>query len=299
MLVATLKNQPVMASHAVPSERHRYRCPCCGAPVVFRSGTRRVWHFAHHAHSTCAMAGETIAHMTGKQKLYELLVHSGANDVCVEAAFHGINRRADVYARVPGAGPVVFEVQRSGMDVREVEARTQAYASVGAAVVWVPVIKGFDLSNASHNQLFCTRDGMPETRDLRLTDWQVLMLAHHSRDALVLAGGGGDWNLAAIRFWRCWRDGYDGYNSEGEPVSSSGHRLANTFEGPCLQLSDTAILTIEIKRRKEWARYDHKKAFDIEAMLGVQAPRLAVHDRCGIEAAKHRYTIGAGVGAVV
>lgn len=95
-------------------------------------------HFAHKPPITCNYGkGESEAHRKAKQSIYDALQNlQGVTHVELEQDWGLVV--SDVYAEIQGQR-VAFEVQISNLAIREILERTNAYASLGIAVMWLPL----------------------------------------------------------------------------------------------------------------------------------------------------------------
>jgi hypothetical protein len=118
-LYALINGQPWRVLDSGP---RRASCVDCGTPMRARTGSVRIWHWAHLAASPhCEAARETEWHLAWK-----ILAIDGTQEVKVG------RRRADVLA--PGGFAVEF--QASALDRDEVRAREDDWASQGG-MAWV------------------------------------------------------------------------------------------------------------------------------------------------------------------
>lgn len=119
-----------------------YNCPGCGADLTLRQGAVVVHHFAHKAsEERCGYAaGETLAHMKGKQLLHDAFTRRGLR-VEVECRLETPlgERIADVLVH-DGKHRIAFEIQHSEISVEDLARRTQAYMSARVRVIWVPLL---------------------------------------------------------------------------------------------------------------------------------------------------------------
>lgn len=127
---------PIEARQATTART--YSCVTCGKPVLLKAGRVRIPHFAHLARSECpGSSPESQEHLEAKLAIYDALrADPRATGVEIEK-YLGISR-PDIYFEVPGAR-VAVEVQRSDTDVAAVMERTERYAKMNMAVLWVLV----------------------------------------------------------------------------------------------------------------------------------------------------------------
>ncbi len=120
----------------IPPDQLFY-CPACSNPLILKRGTRRQWHFAHHASIVCLAEGEseTAFHLKGKEHLYN---HFKANhpDLQMETYFNEIKQRADLY--FPDRQlPKVLEFQCASVPSAQILTRSLGYRSQGLDALWI------------------------------------------------------------------------------------------------------------------------------------------------------------------
>lgn len=130
-------NSKVMA-RAVEKSDGPFHCPRCGAELNIRKGMVKIHHFAHKPPITCDYGkGESETHRKAKQSLFDALQQAeDVSDVQVEKDWGTVV--SDVYAEIKGR-QVAFEVQISNLTMRQILERTREYASLGIAVLWLPL----------------------------------------------------------------------------------------------------------------------------------------------------------------
>jgi competence protein CoiA len=113
-----------------------FHCPQCEKEVILRKGRIKIHHFAHKPPVSCVRGkGESEAHYAAKLAIYDALcVAESVSEVELEKDF-GMSV-ADVYA-VIGNKKVAIEIQRSNLNVREINMRTRNYFKLGVAVLWL------------------------------------------------------------------------------------------------------------------------------------------------------------------
>lgn len=63
----------------VARSKEKFYCPECKEEVILKLGNKRIWHFSHHAGSSCQnnYERETEYHLSGKLQLYQWLINQG------------------------------------------------------------------------------------------------------------------------------------------------------------------------------------------------------------------------------
>lgn len=106
-------------------------CPACRERVIVKTGSNRMWHFAHSHNSNCtASEPESEYHLLGKKLLYEWLTAQNQT-VELEKYFLRINQRADLYASRP------IEFQCSTIPDERFFERTKNYMKIGEKPLWI------------------------------------------------------------------------------------------------------------------------------------------------------------------
>jgi predicted RNA-binding Zn-ribbon protein involved in translation (DUF1610 family) len=127
---------------AVAEQKLSVVLPCCGTEGYLRRSAQGSAHFAHkrgagegHA-PRCAMAGETLQHITAKALILEACGAAGYRALPEVA---GDGWRADVLAEKPDGRPsgrIAFEVQWSFLKLRECLYRQRRYERAGVRGCW-------------------------------------------------------------------------------------------------------------------------------------------------------------------
>lgn len=106
-------------------------CPACKERVIVKTGSNRMWHFAHYHNSNCtASEPESEYHLLGKKLLYEWL-NAQNKTVIMEKYFSNIEQRADLYADRP------IEFQCSTISDGLFYERTKNYCKIGEKPIWI------------------------------------------------------------------------------------------------------------------------------------------------------------------
>lgn len=72
----------------IRKQKLKFRCPVCGEETIFKSGLKKIAHFAHLAKSDCPDLGETELHIKTKLAIYDSLVATlGKECVFLEKIF--------------------------------------------------------------------------------------------------------------------------------------------------------------------------------------------------------------------
>jgi len=113
-----------------------FACPQCRQAVALRLTEGEPPHFRHVKAAGCRYGrGETALHRHIKHELFERLSREpDVTGVQLELPLDEV--RPDVFARIRGV-PVAFEVQLSSLPVATILERTEAYARLGIAVLWL------------------------------------------------------------------------------------------------------------------------------------------------------------------
>lgn len=109
-------------------------CPVCYERVQLKIGKKRMSHFAHETKCIVETERETIAHLQGKQQLYEWLRKDFA--VEVEKYLPHIQQRPDVFVMHKGR-MYALEYQCSVIPSSLFIKRTKAYMSARIVPIWL------------------------------------------------------------------------------------------------------------------------------------------------------------------
>jgi competence protein CoiA len=111
-------------------------CPECQKEVIPHQGPIRAAHFAHKPPVTCSYGrGESDLHYKAKRAIFDALsAHPKCRSCDVETRLPGV--RADVVFAL-GPSRVAVEFQKSTIDVREVQRRTEQYTRLGFHALWL------------------------------------------------------------------------------------------------------------------------------------------------------------------
>lgn len=121
-------NQLVETSTA--NKQKIYFCRECRSPVKLRGGFLRQRHFYHLQNNrACRQSGKSMAHLQVQLYLKKLREYAE-----VEKHFSSIQRIADV---VWEKDKLIFEIQCSPINSREVAARNYDYSKLGYTVIWI------------------------------------------------------------------------------------------------------------------------------------------------------------------
>ncbi|MET1248093.1 competence protein CoiA family protein [Sporolactobacillus sp. STCC-11] len=118
-------------------EKHYgFYCPVCRAPLLFKSGEKRRWHFAHQSHHACLVDNEpeTAAHLSGKEDLLHWCEDAGRSPR-LEFYLPALCQRPDVY--LPGIEPTALEYQCSLISEQRFAARSKGYLDAHINPVWI------------------------------------------------------------------------------------------------------------------------------------------------------------------
>lgn len=111
--------------------QQEFFCPACKERVIVKTGSNRMWHFAHYHNSHCASSEpESDYHLLGKKLLYEWFT-SQNQTAELEKYFPNIKQRADLYANRP------IEFQCSTIPDQRFFERTKNYQKNGEKPLWI------------------------------------------------------------------------------------------------------------------------------------------------------------------
>lgn len=113
-----------------------FQCLDCNDPVILKTGTRRISHFAHENPVTCKFGeGESDTHRRCKLEIFRALKNQPeVQAVAMEYALGEV--RPDVIARIRGR-QIAIEVQISCLSIHTIIQRTIEYARKGICVLWL------------------------------------------------------------------------------------------------------------------------------------------------------------------
>lgn len=144
---------------------NNYYCPVCQERVMLKTGSNRIWHFAHYHHASCGTSeAESDYHLKGKELLYEWFVSQNMQ-VDIETYFPNIKQRADLYVKSPFQIPIEF--QCATIDSALFTKRTNQYMNINQKPLW---ILGGNRLRRIGTQLF----------RLHQMDWHALQETNHS-----------------------------------------------------------------------------------------------------------------------
>jgi hypothetical protein len=147
MLKAMSANLPVLAHQAQKGDV--FQCPKCGEPVTLKAGRIVTPHFAHASGSPCSWgAEESKEHRRAKILIAERFGGAGY-EVDIEHVLLSGERRADVFLRNPQGDAVAVEIQKSSIQLEEIQERAFSYAAMGVAQFWLPLISSSDVERGT------------------------------------------------------------------------------------------------------------------------------------------------------
>jgi hypothetical protein len=113
--------------------------PDCNSRELTVRGKSRRDHFAHRTAPTSDHAPERLMHLQGKWMIADWLrsLFGSRLKVGIEVAVQGRARVADVMARSPRGGGMVFEIQYSALEPAEWQQRHDDYVEAGLHDVWL------------------------------------------------------------------------------------------------------------------------------------------------------------------
>ncbi|MDE5977626.1 MAG: competence protein CoiA [Turicibacter sp.] len=113
-----------------------YKCPQCGAPVIFRQGPKRRAHFSHLTPCDHYHTSESEKHRISKEVLGEWLMTQGVSSMQIEYHLSEVNRIVDIYFEYKGL-KYAFEIQKSMMAPELFKQRNQDYREAGVQAIWI------------------------------------------------------------------------------------------------------------------------------------------------------------------
>ncbi len=130
---------------SVRKEDGPFICPGCLSDVIHRNPWKMRAHFAHHARlSPLDASRESRLHFDCKMEIFESLRRAipGGNWICDTRRIRANKargrkaRQPDIAGRIKGR-PVVIEIQKSALGIRNLIARTRDYTELGIAILWI------------------------------------------------------------------------------------------------------------------------------------------------------------------
>ena len=137
MLTALSPSGALIVSVDTSREAGPFRCPGCEGPVVYRSGSHVMAHFAHKAGTApdyCDRVAESLEHERIKLAIFEAAREAGITFAQPEYKIPG--HIIDV-ALIGKAHKVAVEVQISPMKLEDIKARVAGHAAAGFKTLWV------------------------------------------------------------------------------------------------------------------------------------------------------------------
>ena len=149
MLVANDQNNVRSLAWQSQKSHAPFTCPECSNEVILRQGKIRAAHYAHKPPVFCAYGkGESDLHYRAKRAIYDSLCsHPNCRNCDLETRLPGV--RPDI-SFATGGSRVAVEFQKSTLDIREIQRRTERYAELGFYVLWLvadPVPSNADLAD--------------------------------------------------------------------------------------------------------------------------------------------------------
>lgn len=115
-----------------------FLCPQCNEKVYLKVGEINRPHFAHGKKASCSASfseGESLAHIQGKEQLFNLLIRL-TKDVKLEPYFKELAQRPDLLVTTEKAS-IPIEFQCSTISISQIEIRTAGYENAGMNPVWL------------------------------------------------------------------------------------------------------------------------------------------------------------------
>lgn len=114
-----------------------FRCPICQKRVLFKTGSKRIPHFAHQRDERCPGMDEpeSIIHLEGKNLLYEW-ARQWAEEAVLEKYYRSISQRADIAVHADGLNYAI-EYQCSSLSAERLIERTMGYQEEGIEPIWM------------------------------------------------------------------------------------------------------------------------------------------------------------------
>lgn len=118
-----------------------YHCPECTREIRAKFGNVRAPHFFHLSQSSCKHSKKSIEHIKVQQKIIEEL---RLDISCMEVYFPDVQRIGDVVFPLK---KIVFEIQCSFIEPKEILRRISDYKRAGHDVIWILHEKYFTRSS--------------------------------------------------------------------------------------------------------------------------------------------------------
>ncbi|WP_096155126.1 MULTISPECIES: competence protein CoiA [Bacillus] len=119
----------------------RFYCPACNSEVIPKLGEIVRYHFAHvRKECSTSSESESLYHLEGKRKLYELLQNTG--EVSIEHYIKETNQRVDLLFKKEEK-TFAIEFQCSNLSIADLQKRTLLYESQNLIPVWILSKKRF------------------------------------------------------------------------------------------------------------------------------------------------------------
>src|SRR5690625_5140041 len=115
----------------------QFFCPICHHPVMIKSGSRVIPHFAHYSQTNCQSksGGEGPYHEKGKTILYQWLKKEHIH-VTLEKYIKDIQQQPDLFVRINDK-KIAIEFQCSRTSIQEIQSRNNRYTSADIVPVWI------------------------------------------------------------------------------------------------------------------------------------------------------------------
>ena len=155
MLVAVRKSDGTRIEGSVAERGIEYICPefTCRHKVILKKPLLKIDHFAHEPGAACRLSTrETLEHLQAKDFLLNAFRSRGLRaevEVPFEILSGEEDRRADVVVWHPNKQKqIVFEVQHTMLELKDIIRRTESYAAASVPVVWINLLKLKRVENA-------------------------------------------------------------------------------------------------------------------------------------------------------
>lgn len=220
MLVASSKTNEENLAWLTEKKDGPFFCPECEAEVILKKGKVKAHHFAHKPLVNCIYGvGESQRHLTVKRQIYEALVnHPDCSRCKLERRLNGVRPDVSLYI---GSNPVAIEVQKSDIDIDEIERRTRQYTKLGIYLLWIL---------PSDPKTFYHKGEDQEV--YRIKEWEKYLHAMYWGRVYY-------WQEEAIVFpchfddFEIWVEESNWYSEDGEEMSAGGYfKKAKSLKSP-------------------------------------------------------------------